>query len=149
MNKLNETLNQELLDIEATEDVFDQLLELHEKVQKTYGVQMELEDFGSHIKRTFRRRDFKHLLKTMTKQKSSTLKSGTFEDLELQEVQTTMERLIKTFKTKNFSPNAHHLQECLGLMDDLEGLTLAPDQEITLLFNNLFEKHYGTKELIS
>lgn len=141
---LKQTLETELLDLSTTEDVFDQLLELHQKVKKTYGLKdFDEEDFGLFIRKTFRRRDYKHFLKTMTYQKSKCLKSDALDELETQETQEELKRLIKSFSLKRFEPSKDHQQECLGLLDDLESLAIQPDQELTQTFKNLFKQTYG------
>ena len=138
---LAHTIENELQDITTTEDVFDQLLELHNKVKKVYGVtDFDEEDFGTFLRKTFKRRDYKHLLKTMAHQKSSTLKEGAVEELEAIELELETKRLVKTFTTKTFKPTKEHLQLCLGCLDDVECLTTPI--EAALQLRTLFNQHY-------
>jgi hypothetical protein len=43
----------------------------------------------------------------------------------------------------HFEPNSGHLQECLGLLDDLDGLAIPPDQALITDFKKLFNQTYG------
>lgn len=141
--QLKDTLHEELSELSQTEDVFDQLLELHEKFRKTYNIQLELEDFGKFVKKTFRRRDFKHLQKTLAQQKANVLKPEALDELETKEVETELRRLIARFDRKNFIPSNNHLQQCLGTLDDAEDLKLPADPELLFNLKTLLQKTYG------
>lgn len=107
---------------------------------------MDLEDFGSFIQKTFKRRSFRHLMKTMSHQRSSDLKSDGYVELLVKDAETELKRLIKSLKGKSFKPTSDHLQECLCLMDELEELDEQAmsylDHSLLNELKTLVTKHY-------
>lgn len=71
------------------------------------------------------------------------MKPGAIDELETQETEQELKRLLKGFTFKNFNPSNDHLQECLGLLDDLEDLTIQPDKGLVDDFKKALQKSYG------
>lgn len=145
---LTETITSELSDIDPTEDVFEQLLEIFSKVKNLHKISdMDEEDYGRFLKKLFNKKDFSHLFSQIASQRSNQLKPNAFFEIKQSDYEKDLINHIRTFKLKKFKPTHSHQMECEGVFDNIETLprNYQPDSELSLEFTELFNTHYKGK----
>lgn len=152
---LSETITNELKDIDPTEDVFEQLLEILFKVKKQHKINdLDEEDFGKFVKKQFSKKDFTHLFTQMAHQRRSQLKPNAINEILQTDCEKELIRLTKSFSLKKFKPNSDHQSECEDLLDTLHSLPkeYKPNEwsesieEQIETFRGLYLTHYKQKD---
>jgi hypothetical protein len=139
MIMLDETLDRELEEIDTAEDVWEQLLFIHTKLEMTYGHQgLEVETFGNAIRKKLSLRRNSVILSTLARQRASMLKEGAANDIIQAELQKKEGLMKKQMATKKFKPSIENHQALQELISHMAEAGLDAGDLVAIL-----EKLYG------